>query len=74
MYEFVIEKCDVLNDNECDIYPILQESPLDLEEAMKKVMSFAQDHPNGVLTEGSGHLVEYEVDGAELCCYVDYQE
>lgn len=74
MYEFVIEKCDFLNDDECDVYPILQESSLNLEEAMKKVMDFAAEHPNGILVKGDGRLVEYEVDGSELCCYVDYQE
>lgn len=74
MYEFVIERFDILNDDECSIYPIQQESPLTLEEAMKKVLDFASGHPNGILVKGNGRLVEYEVDGAELCCYVDYQE
>ena len=68
----MIEKCDVISDNECDIYPILQESPLDLNAVIDKVLEFAEAHPNGMLISGNGRLMEYEVDGAELCCYVDY--
>lgn len=68
----MIEKCDFLSDDECNIYPILQESPLDLNAVMDKVLEFTAAHPNGMLISGNEHLIEYEVDGAELSCYVDY--
>lgn len=72
MYEFVIEKCDFLGNGVCNIYQILQESPLDLKAVMNKVLEFTAKYPNGVLIEGAGHLIEYAVDGAGLSCYVDY--
>ena len=73
MYKFVVEKCDYINEDECDIYPIQEEFPLNLKDVMCKVLDFAAEHPNGILIEGNGHLIEYEVDGAELACYVDYR-
>ena len=73
MYKFVVEKCDYINEDECDIYPIQEEFPLNLNDVMHKVLDFAAEHPNGILIEGNGHLMEYEVDGAELACYVDYR-
>jgi len=73
MYKFVGEKCDYINADECNIYPIQEEFPLNLQEALCKVYDFATEHPNGSLVTGNGHLVEYEVDGAELACYVDYR-
>lgn len=72
MYDFVIEKCDFNSDDECDIYPIHQESNLDLKTAVGKVLIFAEKHPEGMLTHGNGRLIEYETYGAELSCYVDY--
>lgn len=75
MYKFVIEKWEVTNETDLNIYPILEESPLDLKDVMRKVLDFAKEHPNGqLITSDFGHLIEYEVDGAKLCCYVEYAE
>lgn len=73
MYKFAIEKCDYINEDECDICPILEESPLELKDALEKVLDFAAEHPDGrLISSDSSHLVEYEIDGAELACYVTY--
>ena len=75
MYKFGTEKCVFTDKGDVNIVPVDTYYPLDLTDALKQVLDFAKDHPNGqLINSDSCHLVEYEVDGAEFSCYVDYVE
>ena len=68
-YKFVIEKF------ENDEFKTLQEvSGVSLMAALELLKSFAAHHRDGYLLDGSGHPVEYEVDGAELSCWIDFDD
>lgn len=68
-YKFVIEKF------ENDEFKTLQEdSGLGLITALELLKSFIAHHRDGYLLDGSGHPVEYEVDGAELSCWIDFDD
>lgn len=67
-YKFVIE--EFKNDE----FKTLQEvSGVSLMVALELLKSFAAHHKDGYLLNGSGHPVEYEVDGAELSCWIDFE-
>lgn len=68
-YKFVIE--EFKND---EFKTLQEDSGVSLMIALELLKSFVTHHKNGYLLEGSGHPIEYEVDGAEISCWIDYDE
>lgn len=69
IYKFVIEE---YKDEEFST--LAENRGLSLTTALELLKTFAVHHKNGYLLEGSGHPIEYEVNGAELSCWIDYDE
>lgn len=72
VYKVVVENFTPIDDNHCTI-ETLSEETMSLAVALEKLRSFAMRHPNGCLIS-SEHLAEYETDGAELSCRIDYDD
>ena len=67
LYKFVIE--EFKNDEFKTLY---EDSGIGLHTALDEMRCFALQHEDGYLLDGSSHPVEYEVDGAELSCWIDF--
>ena len=72
LYKVAVEKFTPIDDNHCTI-ETLSEETTSLSAAFEMRRSFAMHHSNGCLIN-SDHLAEYETDGAELSCWIDYDE
>ena len=68
-YTFAIEE---YKDEEFNV--LLEKTGLSLASALDRLREFADSHKNGDLMHGTYHLVEYEVDGAELSCWIDFDD
>ena len=66
-YKFVIE--EFKNDEFKTLY---EDSAVNLFTALDEMRCFVMQHRDGYLLDGSSHPVEYEVDGAELSCWIDF--
>ena len=74
LYKFVVEEFKSIDGDNCEINTLSEETGLDFAEALDKMREFALQHKNGYLLDGCGHPVEYEVDGAELSCWIDFDD
>ena len=72
MYTFAIEHFTPVGENDCEIKVIHQDYKLNLEQVLEKLKDFVNEHPEGSLLRDGYHLIEYEIDGAELSCWIDY--
>lgn len=67
IYKFIIER---YKDEE---FSTLSENRgLNLATALELLKTFTVHNKNGYLLEGSGHPIEYEVNGAGISCWIDY--
>ena len=70
-YKFAIE--EFKNDEFKTLY---EDSGVSLFTALDEMRCFVMQHKDGYLLDGdvSSHPVEYEVDGAELSCWIDFDD
>ena len=69
IYKFVVER---YKDEE--FKTLSENGGLSLTTALELFKTFTVHNKNGYLLDGSGHPIEYEVDGAEISCWIDYDE
>jgi len=73
-YKFVVEEFKSIDDDNCEINTLSEDTGLSLITALELFKSFTVHHKNGYLLEGGGHPVEYETDGAKLSCWIDFDD
>lgn len=73
-YQIVIEKFSSNGEDDCEIEIISKKTGLTLAMALFWLRYFVLHHPDGYLLNNTEHPVEYETDGAELSCWIDFDE
>ena len=73
-YQIAIERFQSNGEGDCKIEIISKKTGLTLAMALFWLRNFVLHHPDGYLLFNTTRPVEYETDGAELSCWIDFDK